>query len=92
MVSLFGSTYSTTLHHLPEADIRHLVSSHKVASVDYHDEQIVETAILAHRDGQHQISLQKIHDILSNLRNEGKIAENDKVGLMTVFKDYYNHL
>lgn len=91
-MSFFGSTYSTTPHHLHESDIRRLVSTHKTASVDHHDEQIVETAILAHRDGEHNISLQKIHDILTHLRNEGKISEDDKKGLMIVFKDHYNHL
>ena len=92
MVSLFGSAYSTTPHHLHEADVKKMVSPQRVASVDYHDEQIVETAILAHRDSAHCISLQKIHDVLTKLVVEGKIAQNDKEGLMTVFKGFYNNL
>ena len=91
-MSFFGSTYSNTPHHLHEADVRHLVSSNRVASVDYHDEQYVETAILAHRDSEHRISMQKIHDVLTSLRNEGKISEDDKKGLMVVFKDFFAHI
>ena len=93
-MSIFGSStkYSTTGHHLHSEAVRHLVSQHKVASLNYHDEQTVELAILAARDGQHMISLQKIRDLLHHLRVSGKISHDDKEGLMTVFKNYYNQL
>jgi|GEM_PF-6021607 len=93
-MSIFGSStkYSTMAHHLPSESVRHLVSQHKVASLTYHDEQAVELAILAHRDAEHRISLQKIHDVLHNLRVGGKISRDDQDGLMTVFKDYFNNL
>jgi hypothetical protein len=93
-MSIFGSStkYSTTEHHLHTETVKHLISQHKVASLSYHDEQTIELAILAARDGQHKISLQEIHDVLSHLRHSGKISEDDKHGLMTVFKNYYNQL
>lgn len=93
-MSIFGSStkYSTTAHHLPSEKIKHLVSHHKVASLDFHDEQTVELALIAARDGEHRVSLQKVHDVLTHLKHAGKISEDDRHGLMAVFKNYYNQL
>ncbi|KKQ27130.1 MAG: hypothetical protein US42_C0014G0027 [Candidatus Magasanikbacteria bacterium GW2011_GWC2_37_14] len=92
-MSFFGSTeYSTNSHHLHEPDIRHLASHHKVASLEDRQEKIVAEAIMAARDGEHRISMQKIHDVLYHLREQSLISEHDRSGLMVEFKDFFNRL
>jgi len=89
-MGLFGFTskYSKTEHQISTLQIKELVSRYKVQSLDSTEESLVETAIIARRRGDGKISLFQIYEALTKLRNQNKISQVDRDGLMRVFSEF----
>lgn len=84
------STVSTKTEHAVTADkIRQLVSRVKIQSLDQTEEKLVEEAIIARRRGDGKISLEQIDELLRKLKNQNKISDVDRRGLVRVFQQYF---
>jgi len=90
-MGLFGFTskYSKTEHQLSAQKIKELVSRYKVQSLDSTEEVLAEEIIIARRRGDGKISLFQIYEVLTKLKNQNKISQVDRDGLMRVFKEYF---
>ena len=80
-----GSKYPKTEHQLSSQKIKELVSHFKVKSLDSTEEGLVEKTLIARRRGDGKISLFQIYEALTKLRNQNKISQVDRDGLMKVF-------
>ncbi|MBT4120844.1 MAG: hypothetical protein HOA57_04080 [Candidatus Magasanikbacteria bacterium] len=85
--SYFGSStkYSKTEYPLSAEKIKELVSRYKVQSLDSTEELLVEEIVTARRRGDGKISLFQIYEVLTKLKNQNKISQVDRDGLMKVF-------
>lgn len=88
--SYFGSSskYSKDEHQLSSQKIKELVSRYKVQSLDSTEEGLVENTIISRRRGDGKISLFQIYEALNKLKNQNKISQVDRDGVMRVFGDY----
>ncbi len=80
--------YSSTPRHIPEQDIRRLVSQENVSTLSLSEARVVEEAIIARRMSGGVISLRQIDAVLLALERERKISGNDRKGMMRVFMEY----
>lgn len=89
-MGLFGFTskYSKIEHQLSADKIKELVSCYKVQSLDSGEEKLVEETIIARRRGDGKISLFQIYEVLTKLKNQNKISQVDRDGLMREFEKY----
>lgn len=71
-------------------EIQVLVSRVKVSSLTREEEVSIERAIDEGREGDGRISLFQIDLILKKLENIGKISENDRAAINTIFKKYFS--
>ena len=85
-----GSKYSNKERPLTRAEIKQLVSSIKVRTIDSREEELIEKAIIDRRLGDGKISLRQIYEALSKLVSSGRISKYDRDGLMSVFKNHFN--
>src|SRR3989339_1592078 len=88
--TIFGSTkkYSTQEETLTNEEIKKIVSRLRIRSLDQKEEDLIEQAIAARRQGDGKISLQQIHEVLTKLKNQHSISDNDRRALMEVFTEY----
>lgn len=88
--SYFGSSskYSKDEHQLSAEKIKELVSRYKVQSLDSDEEVLVEEIVTARRRGDGKISLAQIYEVLTKLKNQNKISQVDRDGLMKVFSRF----
>ncbi|HLD31638.1 MAG TPA: hypothetical protein VJB37_01965 [Patescibacteria group bacterium] len=88
--TIFGSTkkYSTQEETLTNEEIKKMVSRLRIRTLDQKEEDLIEQAIAARRQGDGKISLQQIHEVLTKLKNQHSISDNDRRALMEVFTEY----
>ena len=92
-MGLFGSTnkYAKEEKQLSVEHIRQLVSRSKVCSLDFGEESLVEKEIVKRRHGDGKISLAQIYEVLTKLKNQNKISQFDRNGLMKIFEEYFTN-
>ncbi len=81
--------YSAEEQSLTEVEIKQLVSTLNVQSLDQKEEQLVEQLLIKRRRGDGKISLRQIYEVLLKLDNQNKISEIDRKGLMKVFENHF---
>lgn len=89
---LFGSSASKLPqdeHQLSKDQIKKLVSQYNVRSLDAAEERLIEETIIARRRGDGKISLRQIDEALRKLKNNYKISDTDRKGIMKVFTEYF---
>ena len=90
--SLFGSpspSMPQAEHYLTRVEIARLVSRTRIKSLSSNEEHIVEQSLEQRRGSDGKISLRQIDEVLRKLKNQYKISETDRKGLMKVFKEYF---
>ena len=74
---------------LTRDQIKKLVSKYNVRSLDSAEERLIEEAIMDRRRGDGRISLFQINEALCKLKNQYKISDVDRKGVLRVFTDYF---
>ncbi|MFA5813009.1 MAG: hypothetical protein WC862_00640 [Patescibacteria group bacterium] len=90
---LFGSPgdkYSKEEKQLSEFDIKRMVSQTDVRTLAAGEVELVERTIIDKRRGDGKISLRQIYEALAGLKNNNKISQYDRDGLMRVFVEYFS--
>ena len=83
--------YSTKEHYLSSQEIKRLVSTTSVRSLDGAEENIVEGLVIARRGNDGKISLSQIDEVLKKLKNQSRISKYDRIALMQIFKSYFEN-
>ncbi len=84
-----GSTYSTKSHPLSTEELHHLFSTISKPNLTHHLKEVVSAAILSHRTHDGKISLNKIHDVLHELKHNHTLTELDQHDFFAIFKQYF---
>jgi len=93
-MGLFSSSsayrYSRIEKPISAQEIKQLVSRFKIRSLISEEESLVENELIARRRGNGKISLQQVYDLLTKLKNQNKISQVDRDGLLSVFEEHLN--
>jgi hypothetical protein len=82
--------YSNKEKRFSEYDIKKLVSSVRIKTLDQNEEKLVEETILKKRGNDGKISLRQIDQSLRELETRKKISKFDKKALMQIFINYFS--
>jgi hypothetical protein len=87
--SLFGPTikYSQDKHQLTTEQVKHLMWHTHLASISQDNKDTVAAAVLARRDNDDKISLQRIYEVLTQLKNQNRITKMDRDLFMKIFQE-----
>ena len=81
--------YSTKERYLSSKEIKRLVSTSSVRSLDSKEESVVEDLVIIRRGSDGKISLMQIDGVLKKLKNQSKISKYDRIALMQIFEMYF---
>lgn len=89
--TLFGNgpLYSEEKKECSKERVEKIVSQTSVKSLSEQEQEIIRKTILAARDGQRRISLQKISSILQKLENQHKISKFDHRDVMKQWQQFF---
>ena len=83
--------YSTKEHYLSSKEIKRLVTTTSVKSLNRREENVVEELLITRRGADGKISMSQINEVLLKLKNQNKISKYDKDALIQIFKDYFDY-
>lgn len=91
LFSFFGPTikYSQDKHQITTEQIKHLMWHTHLATISENNKDTVAEAVLAKRDGNDKISLQHVYEIITKLKNEGRITKIDRDSFMKIFEEFF---
>ena len=90
-MGLFFNTnkYDTKECYFSKEEIKRLVSSYKIKSLDSEEESLVEDLVITRRGNDGKISLYQIDEVLKKMMDQNKISKYDRSALMQSFERFF---